>query len=148
VSRPYAPGETPVWTVYSYDCLGRTLSVAQPASSGTTTYVNQGNSVTVTDPAGKWKTHTTDALGKLVQFNEPDPSLGNVQTIYTYNLRNQLAAENLGSTVPRAISPPDWGRGSAESRSVSSAPEPADCCRPKQVAAVLHRPPSETQRYI
>jgi hypothetical protein len=29
---------------------------------GTTSYVYQGNQATVTDPAGKWKTSTTDAF--------------------------------------------------------------------------------------
>jgi YD repeat-containing protein len=71
--------------------------VTQPDSSGTTTYVYEGNTVTVTDAAGKWKKYTTDALGNLVQVTEPDPSLGNVQTNYTYNLRNQL----IGVSMPR-----------------------------------------------
>jgi YD repeat-containing protein len=66
------------------------VSVAQPGNSGATTYVYEGNAVTVTDPAGKWKKYSTDALGDLVQVTEPDPALGNVQANYTYNLRNQL----------------------------------------------------------
>ena len=90
VSQPYAPGGTVYWTIYSYDCLGRTVSVAQPGNSGTTSYVYEGNAVTVTDPAGKWKKYSTDSLGNLVQVTEPDPALGNVQTDYTYNLRDQL----------------------------------------------------------
>ena len=44
-----------------YDALGRTVSVIQPknpvtsATWGTTTYLYEGASVKVTDPAGKWK---------------------------------------------------------------------------------------------
>ena len=97
VSQPYAPGGTVYWTTYSYDCLGRTVSVAQPGSSGTATYVYQGNTVTLTDSAGKWKKYTLDALGSLVQVTEPNPGGGEVQTYYTYNLRNQLT----GVSMPR-----------------------------------------------
>ena len=101
VSQPYAPGGTVYWTTYSYDCLGRTVSVAQPGNTGTTTYVYEGNTVKVTSPSGKWKKYTTDALGELVQVTEPDPSLGNVQTNYTYNVRDQLTLVSMprGSTT-------------------------------------------------
>ena len=44
-----------------------------PDTQGTTTYAYQGNNVTVTDPAGKWKTFTTDGYGNLVQVTEPNP---------------------------------------------------------------------------
>ncbi len=92
VSRPYAPGGTVYWTTYSYDCLGRTLSVAQPGNTGTTAYVYEGNTVKVTDPALKWKKYTTDALGNIVQVTEPDPGGGaDVQTYYTYNFRTRPA---------------------------------------------------------
>jgi RHS repeat-associated protein len=97
-SLPYAPGGTVYWTTYTYDCLGRTLSVAQPGNSGTTTYVYEGNMVTVTDPAGKWKKYTSDALGNLTQVTELDPGGGsNHETYYTYNLRGQLT----GVSMPR-----------------------------------------------
>jgi hypothetical protein len=33
VSQPYAPGGTPVWTTYTYDGIGRTLSAAAPAGN-------------------------------------------------------------------------------------------------------------------
>ncbi len=33
-SLPYAPGGTVYWTTYTYDCLGRTLSVTQPDEHG------------------------------------------------------------------------------------------------------------------
>ncbi len=95
-SMPYAPGGTVLWTQYVYDGLGRTLQVIQPhtsgsGSAGTTTYAYAGNQVTVTDPAGRWKKHTQNALGNLVQVTEPDPGGGsNFETYYTYNLRNQL----------------------------------------------------------
>src|SRR5207245_1317615 len=35
VSQPYAPGATPVWTSYTYDGSGRTLTVTAPDGSAT-----------------------------------------------------------------------------------------------------------------
>lgn len=50
-SQPYASG-TPAWTTYTYDGIGRTLSVQQPDGASTTTYSYLGNQTTVTDPRG------------------------------------------------------------------------------------------------
>ncbi len=81
--------------------------MAQPRNSGTTTYVYQGNMVTVTDPAGKWKKYTSDALGNLVQVTEPDPGGGsNHETYYSYNLRGQLTGVSMargGTTQTRTF---------------------------------------------
>jgi RHS repeat-associated protein len=89
-SAPYAPGGSDAWTTYTYDASGRTLSVALPDAS-TTSYIYQGNTVKVTDPASKWKTFTMDAFGNLTSVVEPDPSpLGNVTTSYTYDVLNHL----------------------------------------------------------
>jgi YD repeat-containing protein len=38
-------------TTYTYDGLGRTLTVAAPGGTGTTTYSYQGNTTTVADAA-------------------------------------------------------------------------------------------------
>ena len=75
-TRPHAPGGTQYWTTYSYDSLGRTISVLAPDNASTTSYVYQGSSVTVTDAAGKCKKMTQDAFGNLVQVNEPNPAGG------------------------------------------------------------------------
>src|SRR5438270_1496141 len=69
VSNPFAPGETPIYTGFSYDPLGRTNQVTPP-SSGNTQYTYSGNTVTITDPAGKQRKSYTDALGRLVQVDE------------------------------------------------------------------------------
>jgi RHS repeat-associated protein len=75
VSRPYAPGQTPVWTTYTYDARGRTLSVTPPGNAGSTTYSYAGNTVTVTEPSGtRWKKYTVDVFGNLVHVTEPEPS--------------------------------------------------------------------------
>ena len=89
VSRPYAPGGTPVWTTYTWDVLGRTTRVDAPAGQFTT-YEYVGNTVKVTDAAGKWKTYTLDAAGNLVKVLEPNPAGGTWETSYTYNGLNQL----------------------------------------------------------
>jgi YD repeat-containing protein len=59
--------------------------VTQPDSSGTTTYLYEGNTVKITDPANKWKKFTYDAFGNLVQVTEPNPAGGsNYQAYYAY----------------------------------------------------------------
>ena len=75
-SLPHAPNVTPVWTTYTYDGIGRTVSVVAPDGFSTTTYVYLGNTVKVTDPAGKWKIFTMDAFGHFTQVDEPNPSSG------------------------------------------------------------------------
>ena len=81
VSQPYAPGGTPVWTIYSYDGSGRTLKVTAPDGSKTQ-YAYQGNQTTVFDPTNpdkltdathRWKTFTSDAFGNLLS---PDSGQG------------------------------------------------------------------------
>ena len=74
VSQPYAPGGTPVYTVYGYDALGRTLTIQLPDGASTTHYLYQGNWTTVTDPAGKWKQYQSDIFGNTIVVVEPDPS--------------------------------------------------------------------------
>jgi RHS repeat-associated protein len=98
-SMPHAPNATPVWTVYTYDGSGRTLSVTSPDGSSATTYVYAGNTVKVTDPAGKWKTFTMDAMGNLTSVLETDPTFGQVTTSYTYDILNHLT----GVSMPRGL---------------------------------------------
>jgi RHS repeat-associated protein len=90
VSLPYAPGGTVYWTEYTYDGLGRTLSVIQPNGAGTTTYLYEGNMVKVTTPSGKWKKYEMDALGRLVKVTEPRPGGGTYDTTYLYNSVGKL----------------------------------------------------------
>jgi len=53
VSLPHAPNATVYWTTYTYDALGRTVAVTK-ADGSVTSYLYQGNTTTITDPAGKW----------------------------------------------------------------------------------------------
>jgi len=47
-------------TTYTYDALGRTVSVVAPDGASTTAYVYEGNTVKTTDTAGKWRKFTQD----------------------------------------------------------------------------------------
>ncbi len=97
-SLPHAPGATQVWTTYTYDGIGRTLTTSTVGSDtqSTTTYVYQGNTVTVTDATGKWKKYTMDALGQLVQVNEPNPAGGaDYVTTYAYDTLGHLTSVNM-----------------------------------------------------
>jgi YD repeat-containing protein len=114
VSQPYAPGGTVYWTTYSYDSLGRVTQIQHPDNSGVTSYVYEGNTVKVIDPAGRWKKYTLDAFGNLIQVTEPNPSGGaDHQTYYAYNLRNQLVQVQMprdGYTQVRTFSYDALGR--------------------------------------
>ena len=102
---PYPAGQSAtVWTVYSYDGIGRTLSTVQPDGASTTSYSYAGNSTTVTEPAGKWKKFTNDLEGNLVTVTEPDPAnptTATLVTTYTYDWMKHLVGESMprGSTT-------------------------------------------------
>ena len=62
----------------------------------------------VTDPAGKLKVFTTDAVGNLTQVNEPNPAGGaDFITNYTYDTFNRLITVSMprgGTTQTRSFS--------------------------------------------
>lgn len=69
-STPFAPGETPFYTTFTYDGLGRASQVTPP-SGGFTQFSYSGNTVLLTDPAGKQRKNFSDALGRLIEVDEP-----------------------------------------------------------------------------
>ncbi len=106
VSQPYAPGGTINWTTYTYDGMGRTLTVTGPdgSSQSKMTYNAQasgvpveppsvGNSTTSVDPKGNWRIVTTDVFGNVSQVIEPNPQNGAQPffTSYAYNKMDQLS---------------------------------------------------------
>jgi len=103
-SRPYKPGDPLYWTTYTYDGLGRTLSVVAPDGASTTTYSYAGNTVTTTDPAGNWKKFTMDAFGNLTIVVEPDASQTNTNnqatTNYTHDALNHLTNVSMPRRMP------------------------------------------------
>ncbi|HEX7288579.1 MAG TPA: RHS repeat-associated core domain-containing protein [Candidatus Angelobacter sp.] len=58
------------YTSFTYDGLGRT-TVVTAQDGGTTTSAFSGNTVTITDPSGKQRRSVSDALGRLLEIDEP-----------------------------------------------------------------------------
>jgi RHS repeat-associated protein len=75
VSNPYRSGTdattTAGITTYAYDALGRKISETYPDSSVLTTAYCGPNTL-VADPTGKWRRSRTNALGQLVEVDEPN----------------------------------------------------------------------------
>ena len=111
VSNPYFAvygGGTDVnptgsWTTYSYDPLGRPKTVTlQDADLNTVSNVYSGVSTTVTDQAGKQRRQTEDALGRVVQLDEPDAGGALTQsTTFQYDTLNNLNKITQGTEQKR-----------------------------------------------
>jgi YD repeat-containing protein len=97
VSNPYRSGQTVVWTTSAYDALGRVVSVTTPDNAVVST-IYSGNTVTVTDQAGKDRQSTTDALGRPTQIIE-DPGTGGLGyiTAYTHDVLGNLKTATQGA---------------------------------------------------
>jgi YD repeat-containing protein len=96
-SNPFRPwqGETAVWTTQQFDALGRVVSVTTPDNAVVSTSYS-GNTVTVTDQAGKARKSVTDALGRLTDVYE-DPAGLNYQTSYLYDVLDDLVKVTQGT---------------------------------------------------
>lgn len=87
-SNPFRSSETADYTTTAYDLLGRVIMVTTPDNSVVATnYV--GNTVTVTDQAGKKRKSVTDGLGRLIEVYE-DPDVSNLFTTYQYDTLDNL----------------------------------------------------------
>ena len=95
-SNPFRPwqGESALWTTSVFDSLGRVISVTTPDSSVVSSSYS-GNTVTVTDQAGKSRKSVTDALGRLMAVYE-DPSSLNYLTSYSYDALDNLTSVSQG----------------------------------------------------
>ena len=99
VSNPYRPslGETPNYTTTAYDLAGRVTTVTTPDSAIVATSYS-GNTVTITDQAGKQRQSVSDALGRLIQVYEaPNDWNYNYLTSYNYDTLNNLITVNQGT---------------------------------------------------
>ena len=94
-SNPFRPPENPAWTIQQFDELGRVLTVTTPDNAVVSTAYS-GNTVTVTDQAGKKRKSVTDALGRLTDVYE-DPTGLNYQTSYLYDALDNLVRVTQGS---------------------------------------------------
>jgi RHS repeat-associated protein len=96
-SNPFRPllSETLLWTTTAFDALGRVISITTPDHAVvSTSYL--GNTVTVTDQAGKVRKSSTDALGRVIEVYE-DPAGLNYQTTYNYDVLDNLVKVTQGS---------------------------------------------------
>lgn len=97
-SNPYRAGDSVLWTTNIYDSLGRVTSVKTPDDAEVLTAFS-GNTVTVTEQAGKQRKSVTDALGRLTSVYEApnDTTSFNFQTSYVYDVLGNLRTVTQGS---------------------------------------------------
>ena len=88
VSNSFRLGDNIFWTTASYDTLGRLKNVIKPDNSQVT-MAYSGNTVTVTDAAGKVRRCVKDSLNRITRAIE-DPFGLNYQTDYTYDALDNL----------------------------------------------------------
>lgn len=80
----------------------RLLTRKKPDGQSTTSYSYAGNTVTFTDPTGKWKKITRDSFGQIVKVEEPSPnpaSEPNHVTLYTYDVFGHLTKVQMDRTI-------------------------------------------------
>ncbi len=103
-TNPYRPnaGEQPIWTIGLVDSLGRGIKTITPDGAIVKTEYS-GNTVTVTDQAGRKRRSVTNALGQLIRVDEPNDAgqldVGGVPaqpTNYTYDTLNNLTTVSQG----------------------------------------------------
>ena len=113
-SRPYRTGDTVQWTETTYDLLGRTTQVTEPDGSTSKAFYNEtqrpdsatnlaGSTIRVVDAWGRERWGRYDALEKLAEVAEPNPSgngsvlaTGSLITKYTYNTVGNLTQTEQG----------------------------------------------------
>jgi RHS repeat-associated protein len=75
ISNPYGPGDTPVYTSYGYDGLGRKVATTPPAvgSAAQASYTNTitGFVSTGSDPANQQTRKYSNVLGQIVRVDQP-----------------------------------------------------------------------------
>lgn len=76
VSNIYGPNDTPAYTTYQYDALGRLTQIMPPGNTVGYSSTYSGHIVTATDPANKQRKNYADGLGRLVRVDEPGQSGG------------------------------------------------------------------------
>src|SRR5256714_1992164 len=96
VSNPFRPSlsEGALYTTTNYDLAGRVASVITP-DNAVVTSAYSGNTVTVTDQAGKARKSVSDALGRLTSVYE-DPNGLSYQTSYAYDTLDDLTTVTQG----------------------------------------------------
>jgi YD repeat-containing protein len=114
-TRPYRSGDTVQLTENFYDAMDRLTKVVGPEGSEVKSFYNEstrppvasstaGNTTRVQDAWGRERWGRTDALGRLVEVVEPNPSgtgavseSGGLATTYSYDTLGNLTQVSQGS---------------------------------------------------
>jgi YD repeat-containing protein len=101
---PTIPATGQQWTTTTFDALGRVLTVKTP-DNATVSTAYSGNTVTVTDQAGKQRKSETDALGRLTKVTEA-PEVATCETdgrgcstLYTFDVLGNLRKVDQGGQL-------------------------------------------------
>ena len=91
---------TPVWTEYTYDVQGRTLTESRPdavavAGIATTTWAYNGLSTTVTNANGQTKTTTKNAQGQVALVTDAQGST----IAYSYDAQGNLLSTHAAGSI-------------------------------------------------
>lgn len=94
-SNAYGPSDTPVYTTYAYDALGRSIQHTPPAltpgvsqNGFQTSY--SGHTSIFTDPAGRQRKEYHNALGELVEVDEPGAPFSGTQASGSITINGSL----------------------------------------------------------
>lgn len=127
-TKPYRNGEPVYWTEVEYDALGRTTKVIEPDGSVAQAIYNEaagvngssglpGETIRNVDAWGRERWARHDALGRLAEVVEPNPSgsdsvfsAGSLATRYTYNTLGNLTESNQGGGQMRYFAYDSLGR--------------------------------------
>jgi len=98
-SNPYRSnvGEQPIWTTSLSDSLGRSIKVITPDGAVVKTEYS-GNTVTITDQAGKKRRSIANPLGQLIRVDEPDGS-GNLGSVDSPNQPTNYVYNTIGKMI-------------------------------------------------
>jgi RHS repeat-associated protein len=117
VSNPYRSISDPTYgfTTNQYDALARLTQVTKPDGSFVKT-AYCGSTTLVTDEAGHWRRSTTDALGRLIEVDEPNSPTATVNsngcpgtgepiwvTTYSYDTLDNLVSVTQGGSHGRSF---------------------------------------------
>jgi len=117
-SRPYYAGDASFWIFYTFDDLGRALSVSSPVAAGTATSrkIYSGLTTVTLDPLGRATTEIKNVAGQVVRVVDSkdnilqfayDPAGNVVQTIDPKGNTISLVYDNRGRKT--ASYDPDMG---------------------------------------